>query len=106
LAVEWGQKIRKRGTGEAFAMFAGDPDVHSIDVEEIPIEETSELTGHVQELLDRNYESGFFLTAEEVDRELEECRRTLLTSPQIVIPARLADQSEQTAEPADEPPFR
>ncbi len=102
-ALKWGQRIRRRGTGEAFAMFPNDPDVHSIAVAHFPIDETPEMEGRVAELLNRNYESDFFLTAAEADQELAECRRTLFTSPPIVIDRTLPDQSTETPKPAGDP---
>jgi len=105
-AVDWGQKIRRRGTGEAFAMFANNPGVHAIEVEQIPVEESPELNARVQELLARNYESDFFLSAAAADRELEQCRQLLFQSPTIVIPGRLADARAEQPQPPDESPFR
>lgn len=102
-AVDWGQKIRQRETGEAFAMFANDPGVHSIVIDHVPLDATPELADRVQELLARNYESDFFLTAEAADRELEQCRQVLFEAPSIVIPGRLTEVRTEPPRPADDP---
>jgi len=110
-ALKWGKDIRRLPTGHAFGLFPNDPDVRSLYIHEFPIVETQAMQRRVEELLARNYASEFFLSAAAADRELEDCRRLLLTSP-----PRLPDQrpprgsagseGRSDSPPDDEPPFR
>ena len=81
--LEWGTNIRKLQTGEAFGMFAGDPDVHTVKVDYLPLFESSELRERVDALIEKNFESEFFISASEADREADLYRQQLLQGKPI-----------------------
>lgn len=108
-ALKWGKDIRRLRTGQAFATFPDQPDIRPLHIDEFTVEESPKTRQAIDELLARNYESEFFITATEADRELEDCRRSLLASASI-LPSdgkRLDAPSDQrTSDPPDASPFR
>lgn len=89
-AIKWGQRLRRLQTGESFLQRANDPEIRSVLVDYVPVESTRSLQTCVSELLARNFESDFFITKADADREREECRRWLLTEPAIRLPDQAA----------------
>ncbi|QDT45180.1 Type IV secretion-system coupling protein DNA-binding domain protein [Gimesia alba] len=90
-SLQWGKQIRGLQTGEAFGMFAGDPDVHFVNVDYLPIYDSPQLREAVDALIEKNFESDFFISASEADREIEQYRKQLLQVP----PIQLSDQDYQ-----------
>ena len=58
-----GNHIRKLQTGEAFGMFVGDPNIHTVKVDYLPLHESPELRERVDALIEKNFESEFFISA-------------------------------------------
>lgn len=119
--VEWGQRIRKLRTGEAFGIFANDPALYSIRVDHKPLASSAAIEDAKEALIEKNFQEDFFVSAAEADREADDVRRHLLQSPPIVIqslpqPTQLpaageGDQSQSSAVESaesldDESPFR
>ncbi len=86
--LHWGQSIRKLKTGEAFGMFAGDPNVHTVKVDYLPLYESPELREAVDSLIEKNFESEYFISASEADREAELYRQQLLQGKPILLPSK------------------
>lgn len=84
-AIKWGQRIRRLRTGEAFTMFPNSDDIREVRIDHQPIDEDTALRKRIEELLQRNYESGFFISAQQADNEVDECRRQLLAAPPLRI---------------------
>ncbi len=105
-SLDWGKRIRQLRTGEAFAMFANNPGVHQIAIEHLPIYDTRDMKARVEDLLAKNYESEFFLTADAADREIAECRRLLLQSPPIVVTTTVPGSQGQQPKSSTDVPFR
>tara|TARA_R110002111_G_scaffold164386_3_gene230571 strand:+ start:23724 stop:25484 length:1761 start_codon:yes stop_codon:yes gene_type:complete len=108
-SLQWGKEIRRLQTGEAFGMFAGDPDVHFVNVDYLPLYDSPQLREAVETLIEKNFESDFFISASEADREIERYRQQLLQGA----PIQLSDQDYQikpevTSDESDEStdPFR
>lgn len=95
-AVRWGQQIRRLKTGEAYLQLANCDDVQKIKVDYFPIDETPDLDTRVNELVAKNFESEFFISAAEADRHAEECRQSLFSPEPIKI---------QSPEEEDKSPF-
>ena len=108
-AIKWGQHIRRLRTGEAFAMLAGDQNIHRISVDYSPLHETPQLRDAVQVLIETNFASEFFITAAEADRQIESFRERLLRREQLWLPPsdyRLKD-GDSTGDTSVSPdPFR
>ena len=112
-ALLWGKEIRRLQTGEAFIQLANDPEIHFAKIDHLPIHDSLELRDRIEELIVKNFESEFFISAAEADRELELYRHQLLQESPIVLPVVLPDsaisiESEETASEAksDSDPFR
>jgi len=111
--LHWGQAIRKLQTGEAFGMFAGDPDVHTIKVDHWPLHESPQLREAVDALIEKNFESDFFISATEADREAELYRQQLLQGSPILLTSKndtissaqtvdgVAEKSDKLSDPFD-----
>ena len=89
--VEWGQRVRELRTGEAFGVFVNDPKLYSILVDYDPVEPSAAIEEAKQELIEKNFEAEFFVSATEADREAQEVREMLLRRPSIVIDAQPKD---------------
>ncbi|QDU10900.1 type IV secretory system conjugative DNA transfer family protein [Gimesia aquarii] len=85
-ALEWGKQIRQLQTGEAFGMFAGDPNVHFVNVDHLPMYESPQLRDAVDALIEQNFQSEFFISAAEADRETERYRQQLLQGSPFLLP--------------------
>ncbi len=108
-ALEWGQEIRKLQTGEAFGMFAGDPNVHTVKVDYLPLYESPELREAVDALIEKNFESDYFISASEADREAELYRQQLLSGKPIQLSEndyrlRLEDKEDEEGDKSEELP--
>ncbi|MBI1312134.1 DUF87 domain-containing protein [bacterium] len=95
-AIKWGQKIRRLSTGESFLQLVNDPEIRPVLVDYVPIEPSHSLDTRLGDLLARNFESDFFITKAEADREREDCRRWLLTTPAIRLPDQTVVEGEAT----------
>ena len=84
-SLQWGKAIRKLQTGEAFGMFAGDLAVHFVNVDHLPLYESLQLRDAVDALIEKNFESEFFISAAEADRETERYRQQLLQGTPILL---------------------
>ena len=87
--VEWGKLIRTKPTGEAFGKFKDDPNVYDLALTYRPVNDTPEIRQKVEELIQRNFESDFFVPASQIESEAEELRLNLLRRPPIVLDHRL-----------------
>jgi len=85
-SLQWGKEIRRLQTGEAFGMFASDPNVHFVNVDHLPLSESPQLREAVDALIEKNFESEFFISAAEADRETERYRQQLLQGTPILLP--------------------
>lgn len=99
-ALKWGQKIRHLKTGEAFCMFPGDPTIHEVAVDYLPIDDTPEMQDAVSALLERNYDSEFFVSAAEADLEAETIRADLLGGKLLRVGS---EESPESAPPPSTP---
>ncbi len=109
--LHWGKAIRKLQTGEAFGMFAGDPNVHTVKVDYLPLHESPELREAVDTLIEKNFESDFFISAAEADREADLYRQQLLQGKPIqlsdndykVTPDETAAESDDESDKSSDP---
>ncbi|MCA9097741.1 MAG: hypothetical protein KDA36_05125, partial [Planctomycetaceae bacterium] len=97
----WAQHIRSKRTGEAFGKFRDDPRLYDIAIDHHPILETPTLLRRIEELRAKNFESDLFRSKQEVERESEVLRRTLLTNPKITFQPDADDPSPEN-DPDDE----
>ena len=72
-------------------MFVNDPKLYSILVDYDPVEPSAAIEEAKQELIEKNFEAEFFVSATEADREAQEVREMLLRRPSIVIDAQPKD---------------
>ena len=107
-SIKWGQRLRRLDRGESFLQLVNDPRIRNVKVDYLPFELTAELQRRIDELLEQNYESDFFITQAEADRERDECRQWLLTSPTVRLPDQTVIDADATeSKPAEEKdPFR
>ena len=70
-------------------MFTGDPDVHTIKVDYLSSHESPQLREAIDSLIEKNFESEFFISATEADREAEIYRQQLLKGT----PIRLSEKN-------------
>ena len=108
---EWRKIVRELQTGVAFGRFVDDPQLYHIGIDHNPVRETPTLETRYQELLQRNFEQEFFISAEEADRLAERDRLRLLRPGPIVLdvelvprPGETCPEKETRQEPPD--PFR
>ncbi|QDT38397.1 type IV secretory system conjugative DNA transfer family protein [Stratiformator vulcanicus] len=80
--VKWGQQIRKLKVGEAYYQEADTDEIRKIKLDHIDIPDSPEIAAAVERLKERNFDSDFFISAGEADREAEELRAKLLAGPQ------------------------
>lgn len=102
--IEWGQRIRRLKTGQAFWQQAEAEVIRKLQVDHVPIEQTPETRRRVDELIARNFESEFFISAEQADREAEECRRKLLSDEPMVFEAEFRERHEAVQDDIVDPP--
>jgi len=86
-SLQWGKDLRRLQTGEAFGMFAGDVDVHTVKVDYLPQDESPQLREAVDALIEKNFESDYFISASEAEQETEIYRQQLLQGKPIILPA-------------------
>ena len=87
--------MRDRRTGEAFAKFKDDPKLYDIHIDRHPVPATAATERAVEELIQRNFESEFFLSAREIERQAERMRQALLQPPQIVLEAEQTQSAHE-----------
>lgn len=108
-SLQWGKEIRRLQTGEAFGMFAGAPDVHFVNVDHLPLYQSLKLRDAVDALIEKNFESEFFISAAEADRETERYRQQLLQGTPILLSDKdYSTNSDETSVEAEDSadPFR
>lgn len=106
-SLQWGKQIRRLQTGEAFGMFAGDSDVHFVNVDYLPLYDSPQLREAVETLIEKNFESDYFISASEADREIERYRQQLLQGAPIQLsdhdyhikPEEANDKSDESSDP-------
>lgn len=103
---EWAREIRQLRTGEAMLRLVNDPKLYRVKVKRsapgflgYDMQTLARKLPHVLQQLDRmieeNFRSEFFVSAETVDREIEQRVQGLLQGPRVVLPAA----AEAAAEP-------
>lgn len=110
--VEWGQRIRRLKVGEAFWQEAEAESVPKIQVDYVPIEQDQETRLRVEALIERNFKTDVFITADEADQEVEACRQQLLGCDPMPFEREIQnrdypkplDQGDADTSPGD-PPF-
>ena len=96
------KRIRELKTGEAFGRFVNDDRLYPLKVHYDPVIETARLEGRYQELLARNFEQDFFISAVEADRLAEIDRQRLLAPGRIALDSQTTKPSAET----HDDPFR
>lgn len=107
--LEWMRKIRQLQTGEAFGKFVGDRKLHHLQIHHSQTQETKRRTERLEQLLARNFEQDFFISAAEADRLAERDRQLLLAPDRIVLDLQKDDvkpPENPGNNPPDEEPFR
>lgn len=100
-AIEWAKTIRSLSTGNCFLTTPEHPAPRQIQVDYRPLRETTRREAAVDELIQRNLEQDFFISAEQADILAEQDRQRLLKAPPIVIPADTHLSSDVSVEPND-----
>lgn len=80
-AIKWGQALRSLGEGESFLQLPGSRKIQPIQIDFDPIEETPELCRAIDELKQKNFESDFFVSREQANREYEQSWQEVLKLP-------------------------
>lgn len=104
-SIEWGQRIRSMKTGEAILQRPGTLDVEQLKVNYMELAETRESDEAVQRLLQKNFESDFFISTEQARQEHEQCLDDLLSKPILTIESNASrkDPPHAASDPTDSP---
>lgn len=101
--LEWERRIRELPTGFAFGKFKDDPKLYHLRIEQQKTDETPELRRRKEELLQKNFESEFFVSKEAVEREEERMRLALLSNSPILLLPDSPSRSKPLALPEELP---
>ncbi len=82
---EWAKVLRTQPTGTAIAKFFNNPIPKRIIVDEDPIPDSLKLQEAVNALIEKNFESDFFVPAGTIDREAEQIRLSLFQPPRLIL---------------------
>lgn len=108
--LKWQKDIRQLPTGNCFASIVNDPNLYRILVDYSPVANTSRIDRAVDELIQKNFEDEFFISAAEADRQANEQRRKLLTDrivlPSSAQPLTLKSDEVQPTSSRSSSPFR
>ncbi len=85
--LQWAKVLRTQLTGTTVAKLLCNPMPIQVIVDEDPIPDSERLQAAVQELIAKNFESDFFVSAASIDQEAEQIRLSLFQAPKIVIPS-------------------
>lgn len=97
--LEWMRIIRELHTGEAFGRFVNDDRLYHMLIDHDPVAETPRSNERMQELIQRNFEQDFFISATEADRLAELDRQRLLGPDRIVLKYRNDVTGDNDASP-------
>jgi hypothetical protein len=75
----YGRKIRRLKTGEAFVKLHDDDELYKVKVRLNKIHESESVDKRVEEFKQENFESDYFISSQNAERQFEELRRDLLT---------------------------
>lgn len=103
--TEWARRLREKRTGEAFGKFKDDPTLYDIDVTRHPVPEGPANEEAVTELLQKNFESEFFVSAAIVEQQGEKLREEILRAPVIPIESRAHNQASGIPDSGPPDPF-
>ncbi len=83
--LQWAKVLRTQPIGNAVAKFLHNPMPIRLIVDEDPIPDSESLQAAVQELIAKNFESDFFVSAASIDNEAEQIRLSLFETPKIIV---------------------
>ena len=103
--TQWAKRIREKRTGEAFGKFKDDPTLYDIAITRHPQPDGPAIEQAVEELLEQNFASEFFVSSALVEQESEQLRVDILRPPVIRIAGNDQSQASGNAETSSGDPF-
>ena len=79
--IRWCQQIRKLNTGEAFLQVPGNSGLRKVKVDRLYIHDSPQIRRNLKQLLQKNFSSEFFVSAQQADQENQQCWEHLLSLP-------------------------
>lgn len=99
-SLRWGKRIRSLGPGEAFFQIPGSADVQSVKIDRVVVPNTPEIDEKVEQMLEKNFQSEFFISMDTAKKEHEKCLQQIVSGN---LPRGSAQGSNQSGSAPDSP---
>ena len=104
-SLEWGKRLRSLKTGEAILQIPNQGGVQPVKVDYFELENTHESEAKIRELVEKNFESEFFMSMDEAKQRHERSLQDLLAGKLRTIPSKLLEPPKELSDDSDAGPF-
>lgn len=104
-SIRWNQRIQSLGPGEAFMQKPGSSEVEPVQIEFLKVPNSKAIDERVKDLLQKNFESEYFVSIEQAEKQHQKCISKLLNGEPLVIDGKSKNQDVAKPEESVDNPF-